>query len=314
MKITDISVRRRTRRLVAVEDIKAAEKRLKTTFPQGYEEYATTLGEGVLSALVRVYPPWQVVNGLKDWRRRIRDYWFWGDSEQPIDQEQAQEFVVFADTMNGDEIIFHPDEPSRIFMLPHEDENVYEVGATLSEALTWACTSGVLCSPVSELVFSPNKESSRTELISEAKPQKKSPQKKEDAIPSTSPSRSPEETLLAFWQAFSACEEDPKWKELPWSAYGEAASAILREFCTERIYDGWTPGGRGIPSQYNRQHDETIVDVKKQKSKVFIYTLRPNDSVRKHCWVLLLVDGAWRIDRRKQEGMTFDKYREIAMC
>ena len=69
-------------------DVADAESQLWITFPPGYREYVTTLGEGVLGgSFVRVYPPWRI-RELAEWRDRIRKYWFWDKGRKVLPKER----------------------------------------------------------------------------------------------------------------------------------------------------------------------------------------------------------------------------------
>lgn len=123
----------------------------------------------------------------------------------------------------------------------------------------------------------------------------------------------PEETLTGFWRAYAACEENQEWKESGFAAFHEAQRKVLQQFCTQRLSDKSGGGGYEAPSQFNNQHAEKVIEVQLKKNKAFIYTHRPDYKRGKYCWVLVLENGAWKIDRRKQEGMQLDKYREISL-
>ncbi len=76
MDLTNIKVVGGPLVLASVAEVRKAQVQLWITFPRGYQEYVTTLGEGVLGgSFVRVYPPWRIVNELSEWRDRIRKYW-----------------------------------------------------------------------------------------------------------------------------------------------------------------------------------------------------------------------------------------------
>jgi hypothetical protein len=105
------------------------------SFPQGYREYVTRLGEGVLGGVVRIYPPWRIEKELDEWRRRVGKYWFWEKGRKVLPKERGVECVVIGDTVMGDEIVFHPGRPGRVFVLPRESERVFEAGKDLMEAV-----------------------------------------------------------------------------------------------------------------------------------------------------------------------------------
>ena len=132
------------------------ETQLWLTFPRGYREYITTLGEGVLGgSFVRVYPPWRILRELSEWRERLREFWFWDKGRKVLPKERALEAVIVADTLNGDELVFHTGKPDHLFVLPHESEKIYEAGTDLLAAVDWMCDSGKLTKRFSERNFEP---------------------------------------------------------------------------------------------------------------------------------------------------------------
>ncbi len=155
MKIDDIRIAPNPLVLAAQPDVDGLESRLWVTFPDGYRDYVTRLGEGVLGSLIRVYPPWRIEGELGEWRRRINKYWFWNESRELLPKERALECVILGDTMNGDELIFHPNRLNHLFVLPRDSEQVFDAGADLMAAIEWMLTSGQLVEPAPDLNFVP---------------------------------------------------------------------------------------------------------------------------------------------------------------
>lgn len=157
MKIDDITPVSDGLVLAGGAEVDALEQRLWITFPKGYREYVTRLGEGTLGgSLVRVYPPWRIADELDGWRQRIDRYWFWDDGSGTLPKARALECVVIGDTVNGDELVFHPARPDRIFVLPRDEEVVYDAGPDLLEAADWICSCGKFCEPFDERDFEPH--------------------------------------------------------------------------------------------------------------------------------------------------------------
>jgi hypothetical protein len=137
-------------------EVDAAEERLWTRFPAGYREYVTTLGEGTLGgAFVRIHPPWRIERELREWRARIAKYWFWDQSPKLLSKERAAEMVLLGDTVNGDELVFHPGRPDRLFVLPRDSQHIYECGKDLLSAVEWMCSSGKLTEAFAQRDFEP---------------------------------------------------------------------------------------------------------------------------------------------------------------
>jgi hypothetical protein len=129
---------------VASEAVDGAEAHLGATFPAGYREFVLAFGAATYCGRVRVYPPQRIVAELADWRERVTQYFFWDASADLLDAESVRQCIPVADTFTGDELIFHPADPSRLYVLPREEEEIFLVGADLDQALEWLCRSGRL--------------------------------------------------------------------------------------------------------------------------------------------------------------------------
>ena len=156
MKLDDVRIVAEPLVQVTPADIDGLESRLWITFPDGYREYMTRLGEGVLGgSLIRIFPPWRIEAELPVWRRRINKYWFWDEGRNLLPKERALECVIIGDTVNGDELAFHPARSSHLFVLPRESEQVFDLDGNLLMAIDWMCRSGQLVEPFPERDFEP---------------------------------------------------------------------------------------------------------------------------------------------------------------
>jgi hypothetical protein len=139
-------------------EVSALEATLDCSFPPGYGEFVTTFGEGEINWLVRVFPPWRILDGgdglenFAQWRQRINKYWFWTG----IDKQRAIQSIMLGDTANGDQLCFHPDEPTVIHVLPRYRDYALIGGASIMELIRWLLTSGELIGVANDvLVFRP---------------------------------------------------------------------------------------------------------------------------------------------------------------
>jgi len=145
--------------LSAPTEVDAAEAQISIRFPSGYREYVTRFGEGELGGTyVRIYPPRRILageNNLEEWRQRIDKYWFWNEGIDVLTKAQALVSVIIGDTLDGDELIVHPGNPERIYVLPRQSEKIYAARDGLAAAIEWLCTSGTLTEPFPERNFEP---------------------------------------------------------------------------------------------------------------------------------------------------------------
>jgi hypothetical protein len=142
--------------LSSYEDVSSAERTLGTAFPVGYREYITSFGEGVLGGTyIRIYPPIRIVEEVPEWRARIHEFWFWDAAWTRLTKEKAQQGTIIGDTVDGDELVTHPKDPNKIFVLPRHHERVFVAGKGLPAAIEWLCSSGVLTNSFRERNFEP---------------------------------------------------------------------------------------------------------------------------------------------------------------
>ncbi|QVL32062.1 SMI1/KNR4 family protein [Telmatocola sphagniphila] len=151
MKISDIETKGLSLVLATPKQVESLENELWITFPKGYLQYITKIGEGILGGhYIRIYPPWRIKSELTDWRNRIKKYWFWEKGKKILPQTRALECVILGDTLDGDEIVFHPAKPQTIFILPRNFEKIFAVEGGLFEAIDWLCTAGKLTKAFTE--------------------------------------------------------------------------------------------------------------------------------------------------------------------
>ena len=153
MQLPDVRIVTAARRHPTAAEVLAVEHKLGLSLPNGYSEFITTLGAGILSQFIRVFPPARVESEVEEWRERIAKYWFWDEGKNLLTKEQALESVVFADTVAGDEYVVHPSGAGRILVLPRHSGQIYIAGGDLWNMVEWTLSAGVLCEPTFDLSF-----------------------------------------------------------------------------------------------------------------------------------------------------------------
>src|SRR5262245_18084988 len=155
MKIEDIKLSGKKRFAVDARDVASLEAEWWFSFPSGYREFMTRFGDGILGSFIRIYTPSKIKRGADEWRDRINKHWFWDRGKKILPRERAIECVIIGDTVSGDELIFHPNRPNTLFVLPHESEQVHQVSPDLLSTIEWICTSGTLVRKLSDVTFRP---------------------------------------------------------------------------------------------------------------------------------------------------------------
>jgi hypothetical protein len=142
--LADIAWVWRSRQGVEPAEIDMAEQALGARFPDGYREYVEAFGEAIDSTFLRVYPPARVRAELALWRRRIDAFWFWAPADDGFGADEAYASIPIADTLNGDELVFHPERPGMLYVLPRDEEVVAAIRGSFLQALAWMAESGEL--------------------------------------------------------------------------------------------------------------------------------------------------------------------------
>src|SRR3954451_24088606 len=83
---------------VTAEEVADSAARLGLRFPEGYAEYVTELGEGTLSAYLRIWLP-RVVEDELDEHRRFLSENSPGDERGPLPPSRAAETVLLGRTL-----------------------------------------------------------------------------------------------------------------------------------------------------------------------------------------------------------------------
>jgi hypothetical protein len=141
-------------------DVAKTASRLGVTFPDGYAEYVTELGEGTLCNYLRIHLPKAIEEELPDHRRFLSEGFHW-KKKGVLSTERARETVRLGRTLDGDSLVFHPGSPDSIFVLPRHHDEVYQTGPGLEKAISWLCESGTLTRPMKLLYFEPDGERAR---------------------------------------------------------------------------------------------------------------------------------------------------------
>ena len=119
---------------VPAAELEAVERQLRCTFPDDYRTFVLQFGPGEFRDLCfKVMSPSAIARTTWTDRSRLREHWFWDASPEIWTQEQAAAAIACFDG-EGDDIRFHPSNPSEMYFLPHE-ENVIFRAESLAELL-----------------------------------------------------------------------------------------------------------------------------------------------------------------------------------
>jgi len=110
-------------------------------WPSGYREFVTALGAGDYTNYVRVLLPSQILTECAPCRDNWATYGAATYEEylRVLPLDRLVESVILASTVDGDEVVFHPDDPAALYFLDINADTITTIGRTFDEALDWMC-------------------------------------------------------------------------------------------------------------------------------------------------------------------------------
>lgn len=123
---------------VSPEECALLSEKISTQMPHGYQDFICRYGSGILADYLQIHTPEQILCGptsLESWYKDLaEDGWNWDEEE--IDDSSVEEWIFFAHLSDGGALIFHPDEPDRIILLPTDSLVIKEISTSgLNEAI-----------------------------------------------------------------------------------------------------------------------------------------------------------------------------------
>jgi hypothetical protein len=303
--------------LASQHEVDELEAALGVRLPDGYREYVTTLGEGSLNVLVRVYPPWRVLSEREEHQALMAGFWGWDSGDIPFGQEEAMESIPVADTLDGDVIAFHPLEPNRLIILPRDDERLYARSQGLLEAINWICSGRVLRSFGPQRYFEPFD----SRLVAYGPPDSSEIDAPTTPGPDPTAGLTPREVLLGYFAELLAVEEyavarlggpaalagdDPPGEpdEL-WDDLIRRSNEAHARYCTPRLAQAFSGSSVtvGWPPEHAPSAIRVIDERETRPGRVAIRTAEGTGVlVRRQEYALERSGDSWRISALKHLG------------
>lgn len=242
-------------------------------------------------------------------------YWFWEAGEPPFGQDQAMESIPLADSIDGDTILFHPDDPTKIIVLPRHDEKLAVRGPDLLETIGWICSGGTGSIEGDGTTFNPFDSRLQRELAIDE-------QSVRTVEGAPDLGRPPREVLLAYFAELAAVESwgidqaggpsafiGDRWPE----PGGEdtldelvaRSAAVHDRYCTPRLSAAL--GGASVALSATPVHEPAAIRVLEESEsrpgRVVMKTAEGVDFVTIHQYALERTGAEWRIASHKDLGL-----------
>lgn len=142
MNTSDVLIISKRIQPVSLNEINQIEESLGVRLPTGYREFITTFGEGIYCDLFCIFPPQKILNEYEGRRRTWREYaqlFFYQDREQPLEEAKLYDSIILGETIDGDQMVYYPLEPDRLYMLPRHSDVITMVSSDFSDLHIWDC-------------------------------------------------------------------------------------------------------------------------------------------------------------------------------
>ena len=296
-------------------DVDNLEKRLSVTFPVGYREYVTRLGDGILNDFVRVFAPWRVLAELDGHQGLMAGYWLWESGGLAFDQDAATRSIPIADTLDGDVMAFDPASPDQIVVLPRHLDRIYAPGSNLLEVIDWVCSANVIRSFGSTRYFEPLDR--REKQVGERSPAQVAAMRGSFAMRPPRLTGSPREVLLAFFEELRAVEEwaiersgghaaferddPPEMNEEDFDELIGRSDEVYRRYCSQTLATALS--GASVTVASPAEHDPASIRILDESvsphGRVTVRVAVGTEFGEILDYVLEESDGGWRITTRR---------------
>ena len=112
-------------------------------FPIGYTNFITRFGYGEYCGLFYIYTPLSILarslDERKTWRQFYyesvvddKQHWIFEGSERVLSEKQLQKSILIGSSLDGDQLVFYPPKPDRIYILPRHSDKIVWVKSDFS--------------------------------------------------------------------------------------------------------------------------------------------------------------------------------------
>ena len=122
--------------------ITAAENELGITLPRGYRAILTTLGHGTYCDQVYVFLPDKIEQETAAFRDTLSEYFLWDRGTNVLPKSQIAQSLLIARSLDGDELIYHPDSEHGVYVLPRHDDTIYWLSSDFEDPMDWHADTG----------------------------------------------------------------------------------------------------------------------------------------------------------------------------
>lgn len=139
---------------VSLAEVEHLEIRLGIRLPDGYRGFITRFGDGFYCDLFRIYTPSEILRKYSEYQDlwgasytpddQGKARWYYEGSEVVLNPSELEQSYIIGDTKDGDQLVFYPLQPDKIFVIPRGDRKTTALRADLSDLHQWNTTDDII--------------------------------------------------------------------------------------------------------------------------------------------------------------------------
>jgi hypothetical protein len=163
MKFDDIYPVSHKRTDVTKDEIVALEQQLKVNLPQDFWGFMQRFGPGEFCGSLAFFGPRQFLEHQELCKNIWNEYFFWDAAT--LSKEEVLQSISVATSIDGDEIVYKSAKKTGYYVLLRHADEIQKIGNTISEALNWFSSSGVISMPTKFKWFCTFKDRCKLHII-----------------------------------------------------------------------------------------------------------------------------------------------------
>lgn len=125
-------------------EIVALEKDIGTALPASFRNFLLEIGGCWYCSVITTYVPWVIRERIGFFDYNVEHKFYPWQNPDVLPLEKLVNCICIAGTLDGDSIVFLPDDLNKYFILPRHKETVYSFNGSYESLIEWIVYGGQL--------------------------------------------------------------------------------------------------------------------------------------------------------------------------
>lgn len=165
MNLDDIYLVSHKRTEVSEDELAKLKRCQDYAFPDDICDFLRKLGPGEYCGCFYIFKPEDLFKGQSSCRELWSESFYYDRDKSALSQQEVLRTTWVGRTLDGDEVVYQPTGKVGFYVLPRHSDVIRRIGNSLSEALNWFSSAGVLYVPSKFKWFCTFKDRCRLHLV-----------------------------------------------------------------------------------------------------------------------------------------------------